>query len=150
MRRGALSLLCSKFSGVVRIFFVLSFMFSALQALSQVPPSEGPREGRQWIDQTGIWTVFGAGSMARESSQNIRGWDAGVANFPYKEHPWAGGTLDISGNYYKTTGSNGSLYAVLAGPSVSLTNRAVEPYARFLWAPPSIASPPPSTKSRPL
>ena len=55
-----------------------------------------------------------------------------MSEYPYRSHPWIGGTIEASGHYYNKSGDSTQLYAVMGGPSAALRSRAVQPFARFL------------------
>jgi hypothetical protein len=120
-----------KLSAIPRIFFVVSFLFLSQISFSQIQPAGG---GQKVVELPTTWDVFMGGSLARAlaSSQNTYGWDGAVSEYPYKPHPWIGGTIDASGHYYNKSGASSQLYAIMGGPSVALRSRKLQPFGRFM------------------
>lgn len=121
-----------KLPGIVRLFLPVS-----LYLLSRCSPAQvAPVRGVLFEPRPTTWDVFLGGSYDRavvtQGASNIYGWNAGVSEYPYRAHPWLGGTIDASGHYYSQSGVNAQVYAFMAGPSVALRDRWIQPFVRVL------------------
>lgn len=88
--------------------------------------------------------VFSGKEFDIKATTTIPGWNAKFSEYPFRSHPWIGGTAELSG-YYVDASHNVSnstenvsefmdsqVYTFLAGPSVALTRGRVEPFANVL------------------
>ena len=129
MRRTTGPLRYLNLPAILRASLVAPSLLLAATSLAQVQPAEGP----PILEHPVAWNLFFGGNLERQSSQSLDGWDVAVANYPYKSHPWIGGAITGSGNYFSQPNSTISLYTLMGGPSVSATNRRVQPFAHALF-----------------
>jgi len=118
-----------KLSAVSCLLLVALSLSPSPTAYGQVQP---PVKGLAPAGQPAKWEVFVGGSWERSTSQKAYGWDGAVSEYPYKSHPWIGGTIDASGHYYNTQGKGSQLFPIMGGPSVVVNGRRVQPFARFM------------------
>lgn len=81
-----------------------------------------------------------------EKTQSLTGWDLAVSEYPYHSHPWIGGTVEASGNYFSQgalfalptaptvnqPAATSRLYTFMGGPSFRAETSVVSPFARFM------------------
>lgn len=129
MQRTTGPLLRLKLPAIVRSLLVAPCLFLAAPSLAQVQPAEGP----PMLDHPLAWSLYFGGNLERESSQSLDGWDVAAANYPYKPHPWIGGAIAGSGNYFSLPNSSIGLYTLMGGPSVTVPGHRVQPFAHALF-----------------
>jgi len=93
------------------------------------------------------WSIFAGISAESQPTVSgspwVYGFDGSVSQYPFKSHPWIGGTIDFAGHFssmsgsLKTVGTQSDLstYEVLGGPSFRARARRVTPFGRLMAGP---------------
>jgi hypothetical protein len=119
-----------KLSGIPHVLFIVCLALPGLNSFGQAQPAAGPSVS----ERPATWDVFMGGSYgyARTSTDSYYGWNAAVSEYPYRAHPWIGGTVEASGLYDSQSGTTNDEYIAMGGPSLMLRSRSVEPFARVM------------------
>ena len=90
------------------------------------------------------WDLFAGGSLLHSDKLNTGGaaygWDVSISERPYRSHPWIGGTIEGSGNYYSKSVQTSGItvtdsydsYTFMGGPFVTFRTHHLDPFARVL------------------
>jgi len=117
-------------SAVVCLSLVAFSLLSGQRASGQV---QSPLAGRATTETPATWNVFVGGSGESSASQNSYGWNGSVSEYPYKSHPWIGGTVDVSGYYYDKQGVGTQLFPIMGGPSIAANGWRMQPFVRVMF-----------------
>ncbi len=110
------------------LFLVAYSLLSSQISSGQVQPAV---KGRK-LETPATWDLFMGGSWETSASQNAYGWDGSLSEYPYRSHPWIGGTIDASGYYYSKLGVGNQLFPIMGGPSVVTARWRIRPFARCM------------------
>jgi hypothetical protein len=116
-------------SAILCLLFIVGSLLSGQTSFGQVQPSV---KGLKATGERQTWDIFMGGSWESSASQNTYGWDGSVSEYPYRSHPWIGGTVDTSGYYYNKQAPGSQLFPIMGGPSVVANGRRIRLFARCM------------------